>query len=245
MAVARTTRVLSRLALALLLLAGTASAASASSLLLSDVASIQPAGCGTLGADPCITADMLDAVVSFDIVGGGSQLQITLQNTTSSPAFDVNQLYFSAASNVSGLSLVSATHSVVGDVTGGWTLHTSTGQGGPTHGDGFGIHDFSLIDGMGNAAELVGPGESVVFLLGISGTGPFAMDDFVQLSTQTPTNDQILGFVTVKFVNGTPGFGGNDSAFGANTTGTSVPEPALGALLGTGLLAGLHRLRRR
>jgi hypothetical protein len=241
MVIARTLRALALLALALLLLTGTASA---STLLLSDVVSQQPAGCGTLGNDPCIDAAMLDAVVSFDIVGGGSQLQITLQNTTSSPTFDVNELHFSAASNVSGLSLVSATHSVAGDVTGGWTLHTSTGQGGPTHGDGFGIHDFSLTDGVGNAAERVGPGENVVFLLDIGGTGPFTMDDFVQLSAQTPGGGQTLGFATVKFVNGAPGFGGNDSAFGANTTGTIVPEPALGALLGAGLLAGLRRGRR-
>lgn len=221
--------------------------AQATTLTFSDVVSEQPSiangdafDCGTAGNDPCITAAELSGTVTFDVVG--TNLNITLTNTATNE-LTISELYFSVSGAVTGLSLTAANHSVEGDVLAGWNLNTSTGQGGPTHGDGMGIHDYSLIDGVGMSADKVGVGETIVFTLAITGSGSYTMSDFVQWSEQTPSNDQILTFATAKWTNGDGSsnfpFENNDSAFGG-----VVPEPSTALLVSLGLI-GLSASRRR
>ena len=89
-------------------------------------------------------AATLDAVLDFTIVGG-DQLQIVASNTTSgSDEFNINQVFWSGGGDVSSLTLVSATHSVEGDVFSSWNP-VETG----TMVDGFGVFDFGLTDGVG------------------------------------------------------------------------------------------------
>lgn len=216
--------------------------AAAGTLTFSDLVSIQPAGCGTGGNDPCVEAAWLDATLDFTIDNDANEVTILLTNLTGNgdPTFDINRLYFSVSSSVTGLSLDSATHSVEGDVLSGWGLNASTGDGGDTHGDGFGVHDFSLFDGVGNGTDMAGPGENISFVLSFTSTGDLTMSDFLQLSEQTEGGTNILGLGTLKFVNGAPGLGGNDSGFGV----ALIPEPATGALVGLGLL-GLGWAGRR
>jgi len=219
----------------LLLCLGTS--ASATTIVLSDLASSE----GTALLNP-IPKELLDA--EFEYLVSGSTLTFTVTNTTVAPAtLDINALFFSGTDNVTGLLLNSATHSVEGDVLADWTLNTSTGDGGPTHGNGFGIHDFSLTDGVGLGLGIIGPLESVVFDLTISGTGSFSPTNFIDtLSQQTLGGDNILTRAVAKFVNGNDAFFGTDfdSAYGAST-----PEPSTFVLAGLGLLAlGLTRLRR-
>jgi len=216
----------------LLLCLGTS--ASATTIVLSDLASSEPVS---------VPVEFLDA--TFDYLVSGSTLTLTVTNTTVAPAtLDINEVFFSGTDNVTGLLLNSATHSVEGDVLASWMLNTSTGDGGPTHADGFGIHDFSLTDGVGLDPGIMGPSESVVFDLTISGTAPFSPTNFIDtLSQQTLGGTNILTRAVAKFVNGNDAFFGTefDSAFGAST-----PEPSTFVLASLALVAlGLARLLRR
>lgn len=184
-------------------------------------------------------ASQLDATLEFSVTGA-TELTLTVTNTGSD--FNINEIYFNAESNVTGLSLDSATHSVEGDVATEWgSVLTNTAV------DGFGSFDFGLADGVGETdPSVIEPGEDVVFVFTISGTGPFAMDDFKVANGS--------GFeAAAKFVNGPPdpecadaviptekcpeGVNTEDSAFGA------VPEPLVGWLVALGL-AGVVASRR-
>ena len=121
-------------------------------------------------------ADML-ATLSFDITDT-SELTLTVDNRTdetfSGQTADMNQVFFSSKSIITGLTYVSATHSVEGDVMSGWAfnaltskgglvaLTAGTGEGEATHGNGFGVHDGKRpVSGDAAAANHRGPGDVV------------------------------------------------------------------------------------
>jgi hypothetical protein len=184
-------------------------------------------------------ASQLHAELDFGVVG--TTLTLTVTNTGSD--FTINELYWNAASNVTGRALVTATHNVAGNVTNAWSPTETNQKAG-----GFGSFDFALtVRGGGNKANLIEPGETIVFEFDISGTGTFAMSDFAV------ANDEGL-LAAAKFVSGPPdpecagaviptpkcpqGVLTEDSGFGG------VPEPASGLLLALGL-AGASAYGRR
>jgi hypothetical protein len=167
---------------------------------------------------------VLKATLVF-MVTGANELTLTATNGTTTPDnYLIDGLWWNAGPNVTGLSLVSATHSQAGDVTAAWSpVETNS------HVAGFGSFDFGLtVPSNANRATLIDSGENVSFVFTIAGTGPFEMGDFdVQ-------NDKGVN-AAAKFVSGP----GDLSAFGA------VPEPATATLLGVGLLGlGLGGRRR-
>jgi hypothetical protein len=181
-------------------------------------------------------ASTLDATLDFTVIGG-NQLQIVATNTTTPPdEFNINELFWMASDAVTSLTLVSASHSVNGDVFSAWNP-VETG----VHVAGFGDFDFGLTTAGGQTEpSLIQPGNSITFVFDITGAcaaaGPPDCDPFDDfLSIGNAAGKSVAG----KFVNGP----GDDSAFGA-----SVPEPgtfALGALglLGLALQSRLRRTR--
>jgi hypothetical protein len=182
-------------------------------------------------------ASTLDATLDFQVFGG-NQLQLTLTNNTSgADEFNVNAVYWNSLSVVSGLSLVSATHSVTGDVMGAWTP-VLTNQ----IANGFSTFDFALDDGIGSMnPNIIMPGNSITFLMNISGTCAGSTNcldtDFIAMNGDGY-------FAAAKFVNGPDdpqAAGFEDSAFGA----TAIPEPSTALLVGLGLACLSGRSARR
>ena len=204
--------------------------------LLAPSALGQPINLSQLSSEPLTNpASMLNASVVFAITGP-DQVTISVTNLTSAPtAYDINRLLFSATANVTGLTLSSVTQSVQGN--NGWDLEVSTGQGGPTHEGGFGIHDFALMGpNNGNSNKLITPGETVDFELQIAGTGPFSGSDFVtNLSAMPPSGGNILTLVAARFIEGPTQ--PIDIAIGA-----TIPEPGT---LGLALVGGMALVMRR
>jgi hypothetical protein len=172
-------------------------------------------------------ASQLDA--DFDFSVSGSTLTLTVSNTGSD--FNINEIYFNGSGLVSSLSLTSATHSVAGDVSAAWLPIEPNSMA-----DGFGTFDFALTDGVGqNNPNVMNPGESIVFVFAITGSGGYADADFIVANGSGYT-------AAAKFVNGpddpeSPG--DEDSAFGA------VPEPLTAWLLAVGLGGLLAAGRKR
>lgn len=187
-------------------------------------------------------ASQLDAIVEFevgdfDLGNPGDELRITLTNPDAGMGgdalFNINEIYWNASGSVSGLTLLSAVHSVAGDVTAAWQPVELGSMA-----NGWDPFDYALTDGVGSTnPAIVEPGESVVFLLDIDSLGPVLASDFV-----VPQGNGYT--VAAKFVNGPPDPENplvEDSAFG------TVPEPATGLLSALGLVAlaaGRRSLRR-
>ena len=221
------------LAAVLLLLA---SASHASTILLSNLSS------------DTTPASQLDATLQFMVTG--SQLSLTLTNTTGDDAADndaaflINEIYWNGSADVTGLTLLSATKNGTTDVTAGWGGAGAVSGGSAA---GFGTFDFALTDGVGfNDPNVARPGESIVFLFDIAASGPVDMSDFVALSTIPPGNSP--SFAAAKFVScrGADCVEVDDSAYGATDNPDFVlPEPATTALLLGALGLGLLVSRRR
>ena len=73
-------------------------------------------------------AEVLDATLEISVAG--DQLTLTLTNDTTAPdEYDITEIFFNGASNVTGLTLDSATHSAEGDVTDLWIAGTAIADG--------------------------------------------------------------------------------------------------------------------
>jgi MYXO-CTERM domain-containing protein len=175
----------------------------------------------------CTTSsDATDAAalrLTLDFASNGSLL--TLRATNTSAQFHVNQIYFNASDDVTGLALTSATHSAAGNVTRRWGVLRNRRAGG------LGTFDFELDGGNGaNRAWILDPGESLVFVFAARGPGPVAIDDLGVMGAEGVQ-------VAAKFIGGPldPESCDEDSAFG------SIPEPGLLGLFALGLLAMARR----
>lgn len=155
---------------------------------------------------------------SFDFAVSGSMLTLSVTNDTLAPNdYLISAVYFNAPDGVT-LSFDGLT---------GWTFLTDQGA------DGFGRHDFALIDGQGQNPAQIGPGETVLFSFTILAGSPTPQSILSSFSVIPPGNQPVV--VAAKFRAGP----GDDSAFGA-----SIPAP--GALpLVLGGIALVNRRRRR
>lgn len=211
-------------------------------LLLAGQAHATTLGLSEFSSD---STDPQALAASFDFDVAGSTLTFTVTNLTDladlqfgSGEYAMDAAYFNGSSDVTGLTLLSATHSVAGDVAGFWSLATKESD---RRADGFGVYDFALLNEKSSDHDSqIGAGESLVFVFDISGSGPFDMADFVQLSTIPPGHTQALA--AAKFVRGP----GGDSAFGATTQPDFpvIPEPGTLSLFALGV-TGLAVWRRR
>ncbi len=168
-------------------------------------------------SSPNTNADLLDAEVSFEVVG--TVLTIEIENLT--PAgdngFNIRQLYFNATENVTALSLDTGLTN--------WSLSTALVA------DGFGIFDYALIGTDIKEYEI--DGEAIgTFTLTVSGSDVSAADFYTDFSITEGQEPMIL---VARFVRGPS----NMSGYGA----TDVPEPGTIALLGLGGLALIRKRR--
>lgn len=175
-------------------------------------------------------AEQLDATFDFSVLDNTLTLTVTNltpENPLSDPALKINEIYFNTDDNIQALVL----NDVIGANEKQWDLTFITDG---IHVNGFGLFDVSIIDGQGDLPHVIDSGETVQFVLGITGTGPFSDNNFIQLSTQIDSH--VISYAAGKFYNGLP----ETSAYGA----TNVPEPASVCLLCLGALALLRKHRQ-
>jgi hypothetical protein len=171
-----------------------------------------------------VPAEHLDARMTFTV--SGDKLTLEVANDTEAPnTFRINETYFNATSNVTGLQWWS------GSPTTGWAL--GFGEDGYLV-DGFGLLDVSLTDGLGVDANQIFPGTTKTFEFKILGTSPFSELDFTT-ELSTPVDGHIDSLAAAKFVDS-----GNISGYG-----NVVPEPGTLSLLLFGTLRLVRRHTRR
>jgi hypothetical protein len=173
-------------------------------------------------------AEYLDGSMTFAV--SGDTLTLTVRNQTSDPpeAFNIDRVFFSATSNVSGLQLLTAPT--------GWSL----GFGENTKkADDFGYFD-AVLTGSGSAR--VAPGQATIFTMKVLGTGGFSDSTF---TTEKTTYGCTESLVAARFAS--TGECGS-SVYGNGVASVSVapvPEPAtMGFLLMGTVVAYVNRRRR-
>jgi hypothetical protein len=236
---------------ALLWVASAASASPVDSIILSDFSSEESGSTCEPNCTDVVTADQLDATLTFSVVDSGSDLDVTLtlsNDTTAPTEFKINEVYF----NLSGItSLTAGTLNgwnfftdacAVGSSTGGGAGCTDAG-GSDTKADGFGIYDVALKTNGGNALTA---GSTIQFTFTVTGgAGTMAEAFTTELSRDTEAGGALFGFAAAKFIEGPQIMCPDaenicDSGFGA-----AVPEPATAAMVTMGLLALGYAGRRR
>jgi len=198
------------------MLAAGATAANASAVLLLSSASTE--------ASP--PPEWMPAILTFDV--SGSTMTLKVDNQTAPPyEFNIYQIWFNAAPDVTDLSLVS---------TAGWDLTFS--QDHSQHCAEFGYFD-ALLEGKNGAnGYWVPAGDSLTFTFNFTGSGVQASDFTTEFSL--PSGDNPVYNAAAHFAMGPEGA---DSAKGASY-GFGVPEPATMARLSVGCVAMLLNRRR-
>jgi len=181
---------------------------------------------------------LLDATFEFSVVS--NQLLLTVSNLTpedplSDPALRIDEVYFNAKDNITGLDLVGVSQGN----TNRWVWEflqggSDGGVGNPHQVDGFGKFDMYVKDKPGNPVTYIDSETSLTFTFNIYWTGTALSDtDFIELSTQV--DNHIPSYAAAKFYNG-DGISGHGA--------TTIPEPATVFLLGLGALALLRKRRQ-
>ena len=172
---------------------------------------------------------------SLTFTVAGDVLTLVVANNTVDPTdYFINQVYFSATSNVTGFGST--------NLPSDWTVvFNENGE----KANGFGYFDVALA--TSKRAAQVGPGEALTFTFDLAGTAPFADADFAaELSDRG--HPAALG--AAKFVRGP----GDDSAFGSaeyivvtppTPVDLTVPEPLTLTACLVGFAAVALGVRRR
>lgn len=167
----------------------------------------------------CTSPEVLSATLAFSVTG--DMLTVSVTNETAAPhAYYINNIFWSAAPNVTGLELVGPS---------GWTLDFAEDG---NRASPFGEFDAALLGGVGNSPNEVAPGETLDFVIRILGTGPFSDRDFGSEVSHI-WSGQIPSLAAMKFIRGPC----DDSARGNATAAHHVPEPMTVSFMGAGLLA--------
>jgi hypothetical protein len=241
---------------ALFWVASAANASPVDSIILSDFSSEESGSTCEPNCTDIVTADQLDATLTFSVVDnlGDLDVTLTLSNDTTAPqAFKINEVYFNL-SGITSSSLVAGTLNGWSFLQDGCPVGGSTGDpgctdmtGSGTKADGFGIYDVALKTNGGNA--LVAGGTIQFTFTVTGGAGTMAEAFTSELSRDTEAGGALFGFAAAKFIEGPqilcpgeePGGTICDSGFGA-----TVPEPATAAMVALGLLSlGWMGRRRR
>ena len=185
---------------------------------------------GASPPDPAVLKATFDFTLSSTLLEDDPILTFSVHNRTTAPnEFDMNELYFNAPDNVTGMSVISGGT--------GWTLDLDNAPLGGFNVNGFGMYDVAMVDGVGGDPHEIMPGETHVFEIQLSGAGPVTDIGFVSEFTEIdPGMGGTQTVVAAKFVSGP----GDASAYGAQDV--PVPEPGSLAML---VLGGLMLLRRR
>lgn len=161
-------------------------------------------------------AEYLDACLTFDVYG--SVLTLTVENNTLWPhEYYINQIFFNATDNVTGLTLIGSDD---------WTLNYEEDG---NRASPFGDFDVALVTRNNQPHARIAAGQTAVFTFGIQGTGTYDAWDFAT-ELSAVRGGHIPSLAAAKFVSGPC----DDSARG-NVTDGAVPEPATLALLASGM----------
>ena len=182
---------------------------------------------------PSVGPELLDALLEFSVEDSTLTLSVTnlTPESVSDPQLKMNQVYFNATDNITGLTLTEVIDPIEGSVLNQWNKDSGFSEDGYQV-DSFGLFDVALIDGQGNQPHVIDPNETLVFTFDITGSGTYMATDFTtELSTQV--DEHVISYAAAKFYNGD-----DISSYGA----TNVPEPATMCVFGLG---GLVFLRKR
>jgi hypothetical protein len=173
-------------------------------------------------------ASVLQATLSFQVVGSTLLVEATNQTTAAAP-YDIHWFDFNASSDVRELSLVGYNDPY-------WTLYD---DGYWVTTPVFGVFDYSLVAyGTSQPDAYIQPGELQGFTLAID-CAPGAVCDASDFTSQVSSGGWVSPLAAMRFVRL-----GVDAAFGASTTALAVPEPRTAVLVALGI-AAIAAARRR